>query len=82
MVTLALDYDILDSAGLSGIWTSQSLPKSTVYFNTILKLRLHNQFIQNWNEGITKGGKCTVYSIIKNTFGFEKYLTELPLNNR
>ena len=70
--------NILDSAGFSGIWTNQSLPKSPDHFNTILKLRLHDQFIQNWNEGITKGGKC----IIKNTFGFEKYLTELPVNNR
>ena len=33
-------------------------------------------------ETITKGGKCTVYRIIKNTLGFEKYLTELPVNNR
>ena len=74
--------NILDSAGFSGIWTNQSLPKSPDHFNTILKLRLHDQFIQNWNEGITKGGKCTVYRIIKNTFGFEKYLTELPVNNR
>ena len=74
--------NILDSAGFSGIWTNQSLPKSPHHFNTILKLRLHDQFIQNWNEGITKGGKCTVYRIIKNTFGFEKYLTELPVNNR
>ena len=72
----------LDSAGFSGIWTNQSLPKSPDHFNTILKLRLHDQFIQNWSEGITKGGKCTVYRIIKNTFGFEKYLTELPVNNR
>ena len=68
--------------GFSGIWTNQSLPKSPDHFNTILKLRLHDQFIQNWNEGITKGGKCTVYRIIINTFGFEKYLTELPVNNR
>ena len=73
--------NILDSAGFSGIWTNQSLPKSPDHFNTILKLRLHDQFIQNWNEGITKGGKCTVYRIIKKTFGFEKYLTELPVNN-
>ena len=56
--------NILDSAGLSGIWTNQSLPKSPDHFNTILKLRLHDKFIQNWNEGITKGGKCTVYRII------------------
>ena len=74
--------NILDSAGFSGIWTNQSLPKSPDHFNTILKLRLHDQFIQNWNKGITKGGKCTVHRIIKNTFGFEKYLTELPVNNR
>ena len=79
--------NILDSAGFSGIWTNQFLPKSPDNLNTILKLRLHDQFIQNWNGGITKGGKCTVYRIIKNTFGFcffgfEKYLTELPVNNR
>ena len=37
---------ILDSAGFSGIWTNQSLLKSPDHFNTILKLRLHDQFIQ------------------------------------
>ena len=68
---------MLDSLGFGRI---------NVYLNhriiLIQFLRLHDQFIQNWNEGITRGGKCTVYRIIKNTFGFEKYLTELPVNNR
>ena len=30
--------NILDSAGFSGIWTNQSLPKSPDHFNTTLKL--------------------------------------------
>ena len=74
--------NILDSARISGIWTNQSLPESPDHLNKILKLMLHDQFIKKWNDGITQGGKCAVYRIIKNTYSFEKYLIELPLNNR
>ena len=40
------------------IWTNQSLPKSPGNFNTILKLRLHDQFIQNGNEVIKNLHHC------------------------
>ena len=40
--------------------------------------RLKYQFIQKWHENISEGGKCTVYRIIKTSFGFENYLNELP----
>ena len=43
-----------------------------------MKLRLKDQFIQKWHENISQGGKCTVYRIIKTTFGFENYLNTLP----
>ena len=43
-----------------------------------MKVRLKDQFIQKWHEIISQGGKCTVYRIIKTSFGFESYLNELP----
>ena len=39
---------------------------------------MKDQFIQKWHESISQGGKCTVYRIIKTTFGFENYLNTLP----
>ena len=74
--------NILDSAGYYEIWRNQSLlehVESADHLKKITKLSSHDQFIQNWNEGITHGGKCTVYRIIKN--GFETYLIKIPLNN-
>ena len=37
-----------------------------------MALKLHDQLIQQWNEGITHRGQITVYRILKTTFGFEK----------
>ena len=68
----------LNNCGFSGLWLNQSLPCSIEVFKHSVKIRLKDQFIQKWHEIISQGGKCTVYRIIKTSFGFESYLNELP----
>ena len=68
----------LNYCGFSGFWWNQTLPCSIEAFKLSVKLRLKDQFIQKWQETISQGGKCTIYRIIKTTFGFEKYLNDLP----
>ena len=64
---------ILNDSGFSGIWLSQTIP-----LRHNLKIRLRDQFIQKCHEGISQSRKCTSYRVLKNIFGFEKYLIELP----
>ena len=68
----------LNNFGFSGLWLNQSLPCSIEVFKQSVKIRLRDQFIQRWHETISQGGKCTIYRIIKTSFGFENYLNELP----
>ena len=68
----------LNNCGFSGLWLNQSLPCSIEVFKHSVKIRLKDQFIQKRHEIISQGGKCTVYRIIKTSFGFESYLNELP----
>ena len=60
----------LNYCGFSGFWLNQTLPCSIEAFKQSVKLRLKDQFIQKWQESISQGGKCTIYRIIKTTFGF------------
>ena len=57
---------------------NQSLPCFIEVFKQSVNIRLRDQFIQKWHETKSQGGKCTVYRIIKTSFGFENYLNELP----
>ena len=50
--------NMLDSAGFSRICTNH-FSESPDHLNKIIKFRLHDQFLHNWNEDITQGGKCT-----------------------
>ena len=68
----------LHNCGFSGSWLNQSSPCSTEVFKQSVKIRLRDQFVQKWHETISQGGKCTIYRIIKTSFGFENYLNELP----
>ena len=68
----------MNNCGFSGLWLNQSLPCSIEVFKQSVKIRLGDQFIQKWHETISQGGKCTIYRIIKTSFGFENYLNVLP----
>ena len=55
-------------------WILVKSNASMFYFEAFkqwVKLRLKDQLIQKWQELISQGGNCTIYRIIKTTFGFE-----------
>ena len=70
---------ILNYRGFSGFWLNQTLPCSIEAFKQSVKLRLKDQFIQKWQESISQGGKCTIYRIIKTTFGLEFFLNDYQI---
>ena len=64
----------LNNCVFSGLWLNQSLPCSTEVFKQSVKIRIRDQLIQKWQKTISQGGNCTVYRIIRTSFGFEHYL--------
>ena len=65
---------ILNDSGFSGIWLFQTIPISVDCLRHNLKIRLIDQFMQKWHEGISQNRICTNYRI------FNKYirLWEIP----
>jgi hypothetical protein len=45
-----------------------------------VKLRLQDQFLQDWHSTVDTSSKCLVYRTYKNTHCFEKYLDVLPFD--
>ena len=69
-------YSLLDSLGLSYIWSN--LVHSIESFKRIVKQRLRDQFIQDWQSGVAENSVCCNYRLFKKKFCFEEYLTYLP----
>jgi hypothetical protein len=69
----------LNELGLSYYFESQHVDNFS-HFKNIVKCRLKDQFLQNWQAIITDSSKCLVYRLFKKEFGFEKYLDILPGN--
>ena len=69
-------HSLLDSLGLSYIWSNQI--HTIESFKRIVKLRLMDQFIQEWQSRVAENSVCSNYRLSKKKFCFEKYLTYLP----
>ena len=61
-------HSLLDSLGLSYIWSSQIHTSE----------RLMDQFIQDWQSRVAENSVCSIYHLLKKKCCFEKYLTYLP----
>ena len=68
-------HSLLDSLGLSYIWSSQI--HTIESFKRIVKQRLMDQFIQEWQSRVAENSVCNNYRLFKKKFCFEKYLTYL-----
>ena len=44
----------------------------------MVKTRLYDQFLQDWNSTVSNTSKCLVYRLYKKDFCFEEYLDKLP----
>ena len=72
-------HSLLDSLGLSYIWSNQI--HTIENFKRIVKQRLMDQFIQEWKSRVAENSVCSNYRLFKKKFCFEKYLTYLPLSS-
>ena len=66
---------LLDSLESSYIWSNQI--HTIESFKRIVKQRLMDQFIQEWQSRVAENSVCSNYRLFKKKFCFEKYLTYL-----
>ena len=64
---------ILDYCGYSNMWYEMYI--NVKWLKTTLYQKLEDLAIQRWFAEVNDNRNCTIYRIIKATFGFEKYLT-------
>ena len=65
---------ILDDCGYSNVWHTQNAIST--------KLRLTDQFKQNWHSTLQMSPKALSYRLFKSNFRFEKYLDVMNDKNR
>ena len=69
--------NIFDNCGLTNVWSSQNY-FSSEWIEKCVKLRLLDQFKQEWASEIFNSPKTLCYRIFKTDFCYEKYLSILP----
>jgi hypothetical protein len=68
---------ILDECGFSHIWFNQgNMDAKTI--KLLVKQRLKDQFVQQWNSTINCTPKCSTYRSFKDSLELENYLVSLP----
>ena len=74
---LSYVHDSLNKLGLSNYWIDQKT-QSPSSFKHVVKNRIKDHVIQNWNGTIGISSKCLNYRLYKHEFVFEKYFHILP----
>ena len=69
-------HSLLDSLGLSYIWSNQI--HTIESFKHTVKQGLMDQFIQEWQSRVAENSVFSNYRLFKKKFCFEEYLTYLP----
>ena len=72
--------NILDSCGFSNIWDTQNF-NNKIWLKTVIKQRLIDQFLQNWNSTVHDSPKSTCYRIFKTDCKFENYFDILDVKD-
>ena len=70
---------ILNNIGLSNLWLNQEIVNCK-WFKAVVKLKLTDQYHQQWGSNICNSDGFTTYRIIKYDFKKETYLLVLPPN--
>lgn len=68
---------ILCENGFADIWLSQNIP-SISWLKEAVKLRLRDQYQQEWHATLSTMPKCVTYRLVKDAWGQEQYLVKLP----
>ena len=66
--------------GFPNIWETE-LFDNVDYLKCVIKQRLENQFLQNWNSLIQNSPKAINYKTIKTEFKYEEYLNILEIKD-
>jgi hypothetical protein len=69
--------DILDNCGLSNVWTFQNTNFNDEWVIAYVKLRLRDNFLQEWNSNLENAPKTLNYRLYKQIFEFENYFNIL-----
>ena len=69
--------EMLEHMGLAELWINQSIAKPSL---DTIKLRILDQFKQNWKSNINQSGKLSAYCTFKSNFEFEPYLKIIKQN--
>ena len=69
--------DILDNCSLSNVCTFQNINFNTEWVIVYVKLRLRDNFLQEWNSNLENSSKALNYRLYKQIFEFEKYFNIL-----
>ena len=70
-------FNMLDSLGLTYCWLN-NVAKPIDSFKLLIKTKLKDQYIQNWQSEINSSNKCFNYRMYKDKFAFEDYFDILP----
>ena len=74
--------DTLNKCGFSEMWINQESYTNCAYVKTLLKQRLRDIYLQEWQSQISTNKSCTNYRLFKSDLKFEKYLHELKAQER
>lgn len=72
---------ILNENGLGNVWLTQSFP-TVEWLSQAIKIRLQDQYMQDWHRTINTAPKCVTYRLFKEEWGQEQYLLDLPRDIR
>ena len=71
--------NIFIKTGNVNIWLYQDFPNHK-WLKDTTNQRLKDLFLNEWYNSIETSNSCVTYRLLKNTFGFEKYLINTPTN--
>ena len=72
---------LLSQYGFAYVWDQQGVPNEKAFIN-VFKQRLIDTFYQAWYSDLDKSEVLLTYKLVKNEFGYEKYLDYLQFDLR
>ena len=67
---------LLGFLGINDVWLAQGIGNINIFFLNLVKQRLHDQFIQNWDSMLEESSRATFYMHIS-SFHFQSYLNDV-----
>jgi hypothetical protein len=71
---------LFNECGFSNIWETE-LFDNVDYLKCVIKQRLEDQFLQNWNSLVQYSPKAINYKTFKTEFEYEEYLNILEIKD-